>query len=192
MESELAGKGVGRLEPLSVRLADGDPAAPRELVERHYAELYRYARVLMRDATGAEDAVQEALGKAFAALGGYSRQRIADLRLRPWLYRITLNVVRNSWRAGDGETSLAESLEIREPPGPEREPWMDALRALELLPQRQRIAVVLRYLEDLPYSGIAEATGWPENTCKTLVHRGIKRLGTLLDETDGSSVKGER
>jgi DNA-directed RNA polymerase specialized sigma24 family protein len=44
------------------------------------------------------------------------------------------------------------------------------------------VAVVLRYVEDLPYAEVAERTGWPENTCKTLVRRGIDRLGTLLSE----------
>jgi DNA-directed RNA polymerase specialized sigma24 family protein len=51
------------------------------------------------------------------------------------------------------------------------------------------VAVALRYLEDLPYAGIAEATGWPENTCKTLVRRGIGRLGVLLSE--GSEAMNE-
>jgi RNA polymerase sigma-70 factor (ECF subfamily) len=59
---------------------------------------------------------------------------------------------------------------------------MDALGAMDRLSERQRVAVALRYLEDLPYAGISEATGWPENTCKTLVRRGIARLGVLLSE----------
>ena len=68
-----------------------------------------------------------------------------------------------------------------------KEAWMDALDALGRLSERQRVAVALRYLEDLPYAEIAEATGWPENTCKTLVRRGIGRLGALLsDESDGN------
>ena len=68
--------------------------------------------------------------------------------------------------------------------------WLDTLEALGQLSERQRVAVVLRYIEDLPYAGIAEATGWPENTCKTLVRRGIGRLGALVP--DGSDGKGDR
>ena len=63
---------------------------------------------------------------------------------------------------------------------------MDALGALGRLPERQRVAVTLRYLEDLPYAGISEATGWPENTCRTLVRRGIVRLGVLMGEPNGT------
>ena len=183
-------------DSLAKRLADGDPGAPRELVERHYAELYRYARTLMRDAPVAEDAVQEAFERAFAALGKYPQGRIETLSLRPWLYRITLNVVRNAWRQRRREVPMAETPERTDErfgtvPGSVsgadyKEAWMDALEALGRLSERQRVAVALRYLEDLSYAGIAEATGWPENTCKTLVRRGIGRLGALLsDESDG-------
>ncbi|MBA3474009.1 MAG: RNA polymerase sigma factor, partial [Rubrobacter sp.] len=74
--------------------------------------------------------------------------------------------------------------------GADREAWMDALGALGRLSERQRVAVALRYVEDLPYAEIAETTGWPENTCKTLVRRGIARLGVLL--SDGSDGNGGR
>jgi RNA polymerase sigma-70 factor (ECF subfamily) len=187
---------MGSLDPLARRLADGDPGAPRELVERNHAELYRYARALMRDGPAAEDAVQEAFERAFAALGKYPEERIKTLSLRPWLYRITLNVVRNAWRDSRWEVPVAETREGTDQsfgavPGlassaDRREAWLDTLEALGRLSERQRVAVALRYLEDLSYAGIAEVTGWPENTCKTLVRRGIRRLGALLsDESDG-------
>lgn len=186
---------MGSLSPLARRLADGDPAAPRELAERHHAELYRYTRTLMRDGPAAEDAVQEAFVRAFAALGKYPAERIETLSLRPWLYRITLNVVRNAWRDGRREVPVAETPEPGErhgaasglASGADRESWMDTLEALGRLPERQRVAVSLRHLEDLPYAEIAKATGWPENTCKTLVRRGVGRLGVLLSgRSDGN------
>ena len=172
------------VDPLARRLAAGDPAAPRVLVEKHHAELRRYARALLRDRTAAEDAVQETFEKAFVALGKYPVERIEVLRLRPWLYRIALNVARNARRDGRREQPVSETPER---PQLDRgsghgEAWMDALGALELLPERQRVAVALRYLEDLPYAEISSATGWPVNTCKTLVRRGIGKLGALLSE----------
>jgi RNA polymerase sigma-70 factor (ECF subfamily) len=66
-------------DTLARRLANGGPSAPGELVERHHPELYRYARALMRDAPAAEDAVQEAFERAFAALGKYPKERIESL-----------------------------------------------------------------------------------------------------------------
>jgi RNA polymerase sigma-70 factor (ECF subfamily) len=196
METELeSAEDMRSEERLAHRLADGDPGAPGELVERHHAELYRYARALLRDTPAAEDAVQEAFERAFAALGKYPEDRINTLSLRPWLYRITLNVVRNAWRKRRREVPVAEPPEVRDErfgavsglaSGADTEAWLDTLEALERLSERQRVAVTLRYLEDLPYAGISEVTGWPENTCKTLVRRGIGRLGALLSlESDG-------
>ena len=200
METELESAEDMRSEdPLAKRLADGDPGAPGELVERHHAELCRYARALLRDAPAAEDAVQTAFERAFVALGKYPEERIGALSLRPWLYRIVLNVVRNVWRDSRREVPVAETPERTDEgfgtvsgsaSGADREAWMDALGALERLSERQRVAVALRYVEDLPYAEIAETTGWPENTCKTLVRRGIARLSVLL--SDRSGVNGGR
>src|SRR5918999_6166861 len=89
---------ISGLDPLAARLADGDPLAPRALVERHYGELYRYAFSVLREERTAEDAVQDAFERAFSALGRYSEERLRTMRLRPWMYRITLNVARNSLR----------------------------------------------------------------------------------------------
>lgn len=185
-------------DPLARRLAAGDLDAPRQLVERHHAELYRYALALLRDASSADDIVQGTFERALAALGKYPVGRIRALYLRPWLYRIALNLVRNVWRDRRREELTAETLEGFDGPlgasigfasGSDREAWMDAIGALGLLPERQRVAVTLRYLEDLRYAEISEATGWPENTCRTLVRRGIGRLGVLMDEPD---AKGGR
>ena len=69
-------------DPLAERLANGDPKAPRELVERHYVELHRYAWALLREEAAAEDAVQQAFERAFTALGRYPEDRIRRMALR--------------------------------------------------------------------------------------------------------------
>jgi RNA polymerase sigma-70 factor, ECF subfamily len=175
------------LDPLAARLADGDPLAPRALVERHYGELYRYAFSVLREEGAAEDAVQDAFERAFSALGRYSEERLRAMRLRPWMYRITLNVARNRLRQ-------RREVPVEEISGvggaghdEEREGVMDALDALGKLPERQRVAVTLRYLQDMPYAEISGVTGWPEGTVKTLVRRGLMRLRSLMvvEEPEG-------
>jgi len=170
----------GTADPLAARLAAGDPSAPEELVHRHYVELYRYAAFLLGPGE-AEDAVQECFARAFVALGRYSEGRIRALALRPWLYRILLNVSRNHRRDGRREIAVAEMPERGDGwCGPAREEVMDVLDALASLPERQRTAVTLRYLQGLSYAELSETTGWPVNTCKTLVRRGKTRLATRL------------
>jgi RNA polymerase sigma-70 factor (ECF subfamily) len=179
----------GPVEPdrLAARLADGDPRAPRDLVERHYAELYRYAFSVLRDERAAEDAVQDAFERALAALGRYPEGRLRAMRLRPWLYRITLNVTRNRLRRRS-EVTVEEVAAVGGAGSDEaREDVMDVLAALGRLPERQRVAVTLRYLQDLPYREISGVTGWPEGTVKTLVRRGLEGLRRLMiiDESKG-------
>jgi RNA polymerase sigma-70 factor, ECF subfamily len=169
-------------DPLAARLADGDPLAPKALVERHYRELYRYAFSVLREERSAEDAVQDAFERAFSALGRYSEERLRAMRLRPWMYRITLNVARNRLRQ-------RREVPVEEPPivggapsDEDREAVMDVLAGLGKLPERQRVAVTLRYLQDMPYAEISGVTGWPEGTAKTLVRRGLMRLRRSIGE----------
>ena len=184
MEAKARHHAESRHDPLAARLADGDPRAPRELVERHQTELYRYAFAMLRDREAAEDAVQDAFERALTALGRYPEERLRGIRLRAWLYRVTLNVVRNALRRNRRETpedpeKLSELAGVASGEG--REETMDVLSALGRLPERQRTAIALRYLQDLPYAEIAAATGWPEATARTLARRGLGRLRALLE-----------
>lgn len=167
-------------DPLAGRLADGDPAAPGEMVGRHHAELLRYATALLRDPVPAEDAVQEAFSRALDALGRYPEGRVRALALRAWLFRITLNVARNLWRGGGREVPVAEVPESGYAAQPPPEAGLDAVAALGALPERQRVVVALHYLSDLPYAEVSAATGWPEATCRTLARRGLGRLRLLM------------
>ncbi len=150
-------------------------------------ELYRYAYAVLREERAAEDAVQDAFERAFTALGRYPEERLRAMRLRPWMYRITLNVARNRLRQRR-EVPVEEISVVDDAGSVEgREGVMDALDALRRLPERQRVAVTLRYLQDLPYAEISGVTGWPEGTVKTLVRRGLERLRGLMivDEYEG-------
>jgi len=173
-------------DPLGARLADGDPLAPRDLVERHYRELYRYAFSVLREERAAEDAVQDAFERAFSALGRYSEERLRAMKLRPWMYRITLNVARNRLRQRR-EVPVEEPFVVGGGASDEdREAVMDVLAGLGKLPERQRVAVTLRYLQDMPYAEISGVTGWPEGTAKTLVRRGLMRLRmSMVEEPKG-------
>jgi RNA polymerase sigma-70 factor, ECF subfamily len=168
------------IDPLAARLAEGDPLAPKALAERHYVELYRYALSVLREERAAEDAVQDAFERAVAALGRYPGERLRAMRLRPWMYRITLNVARNRLRERR-EVPVEEISSAGVALSDEgRESVMDVLAALGKLPERQRVAVTLRYLQDLPYAEISGVTGWPEGTAKTLVRRGVAHLRKLM------------
>src|SRR6266436_646153 len=65
------------------------------LVIAHQDRLYSIALRMLRDPRDAQEAAQDALVRAYRALAGYEPERILDLRLRPWLATIVLNLCRS-------------------------------------------------------------------------------------------------
>lgn len=159
-----------------------------DVVAAYGAQLYRFALRLTGSAEDAEEAAQDALVRAYRALREYDRARVEMLQLRPWLYRITLNVVRNRVRrhtlqtvpldaegpSSDHHERPEHSLEVAE-----QRQEMEAL--LAALPQHLRAPVVLRYVEELSYAEMAEALEQPVGTVKAYVHRGIQMLRVLME-----------
>jgi RNA polymerase sigma-70 factor (ECF subfamily) len=74
--------------------ADLDAAFER-VVDAHADRLYTIALRMLGDAGDAEEAAQDALVRAYRALAGYDATRIRELRLRPWLATIVLNLCRS-------------------------------------------------------------------------------------------------
>lgn len=178
---------------LAVRLSrDVDGAFP-ELVATHKRAVYTTALRMSGRHAEAADLAAEAFLRAYQALRSYPAERIHELRLRPWLITIALNVWRNQARAASrrpSQVSLESSPEPRDRQhGPEehvrrRELRTTVARLLADLPDTQRLAVVLRHVLDLPYAEIAVVLGCPEGTAKSHVSRGLQRLRALSTGTD--------
>lgn len=164
------------------------------LMEGYQDRLYALALRLSGNAQDAEEIAQDAFVNAYRALRDYPAERIAALSLRPWLYRITLNVYRNRIRRK--RVSLVPLEEPGEDEGQPRDvadaassgrgrPEEATMQAelqgelaalLATLPGRYRVAVILRYVEGLSYAELAEALEQPVGTVKAHVHRGIRQL----------------
>ena len=163
-----------------LRAQRGDPRAYEELVRPHEEIAFRVAYVITRNAADAEDAVQDALVKAWRALG---RFRPGE-PLRPWLLQIAANEARNRRRsAGRRERlALAGSADSGEAaPSPEdvalgasqRE---QLLAALDELPADAREVLACRYLLDLSEEETAAALDVPRGTVKSRAARALDRL----------------
>ena len=187
---------------LAHRLAtDLDRAFPA-LVADHADRLYSIALRLLGDPRDAEEVAQDALVRAFRAIQGYPPARTAELRLRPWLASITVNLARNRRRRiADRQPALRleplveAGLDLPDlgRPGPSavvarREAATALAMTLLQLPAPIRAAVVLRHVDGLSVAETAEALGRPEGTIKAQVARGLERLRHLLDETDASEA----
>src|SRR5437667_11813360 len=83
---------------LSAALASNLDGNFEQLVRTFQDRLYGFALRMIRNREEAEECTQDALVRAYRALERYPAERRRELRLRPWLYQITLNVVRNRAR----------------------------------------------------------------------------------------------
>lgn len=164
------------------------------LVRAHQDRVFSIALRLLGDRSDAEDVTQDALVRAYRALGGWDDERIRTLRLGAWLATITVNLVRSRRRrpAGGPRVEPLVFLDELDHAGPDVAPsphdqavrheaaeaWATRILAL---PERYRAPVVLRHVDGLGYDEIAEALGRPEGTVKAQVHRGLGLLRAVLD-----------
>jgi len=170
-----------------------------DLVLAHQDRLYSIALRMLGNAGDAEEAAQDALVRAYRALAGYPAERIGELRLRPWLATIVLNLCRSriGRRTASGRAALSLDNADRgrlEPPADERAGPMatvarrDARRTwanlLLTLPPAYRSAVVLRHVDGLSYPELATALNRPEGTVKAHVHRGLAMLRTAFEAAE--------
>lgn len=178
---------------LTVRLSQDVDAAFPDLVNSYRQSVYTTVLRMSGRQADAADLAAEAFLRAYQALRGYPPERIRELKLRPWLITIALNLWRNQARSAvrrPAEVSLDSSPEPRtHRGGPEEHVRRRELRAtvaglLAELPERQRLAVVLRHVLDLSYAEIAAVLGCPEGTAKSHVSRGLQHLRALTTGTD--------
>jgi RNA polymerase sigma-70 factor (ECF subfamily) len=165
---------------LVLRAQRGDSRAYEELVRPHEEIAFRVAYVITRNAADAEDAVQEALVKAWRALGRFR----AGEPLRPWLLQIAANEARNRRRsAGRRERLVLRAAESsgEAAPSPEEAVLGTAgrerlLAALELLPDQAREVLACRFLLDLSEEETAAALDVARGTVKSRSARALDRL----------------
>lgn len=162
----------------------GDRAAFGQLMHRYAGAVYNLALRMLGNAEDAEDASQEIFLRAYTRLASFDRGR----RFSTWLLSIGSNYCidrlrrrRFAWLTLDDAAYALPSAE----PGPERtalrhERRQQVQQALQKLPETYRLVTVLRYWHDLSYDEIAQATGLPESTIKTRLHRARHMLAEAL------------
>ncbi|MCP8884579.1 RNA polymerase sigma factor [Devosia sp. XJ19-1] len=166
---------------LVLRARQGDGAAFGALIADQYERIYRAAWRWCGNRDDAEDIAQEVcvkIGQGISAFDGRSA-------FSSWVYRITLNAVRDWQRAGArrgrqasafAEVSHTESAPEQEASATSRQLW-DAVRQL---PDKQRDAVLLVYAEELSHAEAATIMGIKEATVSFHVYEARKTLRGLL------------
>jgi RNA polymerase sigma-70 factor (ECF subfamily) len=158
--------------------AKGATTAEIEAIYRDRARVFLFGvTALLRDGDAALDAVQDGFALALRRRETFRREG----SLEAWLWRIVLNSARDRLRATQRE--LPASLYERED---ETSTPTDELRhALRALPERQRLAVFLRYFADLSYGQIAEALRVKPGTVAASLNAAHAALRRELEEVAG-------
>jgi RNA polymerase sigma-70 factor (sigma-E family) len=155
-----------------------------EFVRTRSTRLLRVAYLLTGDRHAAEDLLQEVLEQM------YVRWRRVDESAEAYARRALVNRSTNRWRRRGRrpEAPLAHH-DVAEPDHSNDVVIRAAvLHALHELPPRQRAAVVLRYLEDLPVAEVARALDCSEGVVKSNASRGLDRLRSALTSQESGSL----
>ncbi len=162
----------------------GDGDAHRALFDRLGPLLLHVSRRQLRDEAEAEDVVQ----RAFLAVHRARHDFRSGAKVRPWVFTITMNLVRDTFRRRKRQREAPLELDGRRdpsliPPDPVERAQEASLvhRALDVLPDRQRRAIQLHWLEDRPFSEIASMEGASVSAVKVRAHRGYRRMRTFIE-----------
>lgn len=169
-----------------------------QLVLTYEKRLYHFMARQTGNVHEAEDIVQEAFMQAYFALGRYAPQQRTCVALRPWLYKIALNIFYGRLRKARLHAvalDLAEdgphlAIEGEAELGPEAIlEKQETLHELEVLlgqlPEHYRTVINLYYFEELGYQEIADLLAMPLGSVKSHLHRGIRRLRKFLAPSQG-------
>jgi RNA polymerase sigma-70 factor (ECF subfamily) len=168
----------------------GDSAAFEQIILRYETRVMTVAARLLGGRDDACDVAQEVFLRAFKYLHRLDLQK----PLEPWLIRITVNVCRDVGRRRQRQRNTFVESEM-----PERidesadhhaslarkQEWQILQRALDTLPEKERLAILLRDVEGLSTAEVASILQSSETTVRSQVSRGRLRLKDAIDSLMG-------
>ena len=175
---------------LMTRIGAGDHEAFRQLVERHQNAVVGTVTKMLGNIHDAEDIAQQ----VFLRIWRNARRYRPDAKFTTWLYTITRNLVFNETRrrgrkkevsADEREETAHQVIEDSPEYRPDQELLQNELRAavdqaIAALPETQRMAVILRRYEQLPYEEIATVLKLSVPAVKSLLFRARTTLRESL------------
>jgi RNA polymerase sigma-70 factor (ECF subfamily) len=176
-EAHVSQRALGPVDEADVAQLRGDFV---RLASHHLDGAYKLAGYMLGDAGEAEDALQEALLRAWRA---WPKLRDPD-SVGAWLDRIVANVCKTRIRRRKGVSVLGfdDGLQVTA-----ADPFRATLardsvgRALDRLSAEQRVVVVFRYWRDMPLEQIASRLNVPLGTVKSRLHYALKLLESEID-----------
>ena len=182
-------------------LRKGDEAAFNFLVKNYQDRVYNTAIGIVQNAEDAEDVAQEVFIQVFRSIHSFK----AESKLSTWIYRITTTRALDLLRTrkskkrfgflqrlfGDNNEMLYELPDFNHPgvAMDRKENAALLFKAINQLPENQKIAFTLHKLEDLSYQEISEIMQTSVAAVESMMHRAKQNLRKILIETIGPKNK---
>lgn len=174
-------------ELLVDRFLGGNRAAFDALVHRYQEPVYRFITWSTGD-DDADDVAQDVFVEVFRSVATWHRRST----FRTWLYGVARNVCRRHARRRAARGHVHGEVDVDDLPGASnpalRVAHCDAnarlLAAIAQLPTDQRVTLMLRAWEGLPYDEIAAATNVPLGTVRSRLHTARRTLAAAIAEPD--------
>jgi RNA polymerase sigma-70 factor (ECF subfamily) len=169
---------------LMTRLAEGDISALGDLVRKYQDKVLSLSYRVLGDWHRAEDIAQETFLRVYRAAKNYEPKA----KFTTWLYRIVINLCFDEQRRIAKDTAPAKDAI---PPVPaesdynaaERKEVVEAVKsAVNELPERQRLAVILHRYDGLSHAEIGQVTGWTKSAVESLLVRAYENLRKKLNK----------
>jgi len=166
------------------RIRSGDRYAFNLLVWKWEKPIYNLALRVLGSEEDAAEVCQEVFIKAYMHIHEFR----GDARFSTWLYRIAINCCHNHLRRRHRQRKLqVQAPDVEGATAPDAEAvihqtqLVDRIhRALQALPEDQRLVVELRVMHELSVEEVARIMGIPEGTVKSRLYYAVKRLRELL------------
>jgi RNA polymerase sigma-70 factor (ECF subfamily) len=164
-----------------------DDVTIRDFLGSTYPRLVAAVALIAGNHAAAEDAVQEALARAWERA---NRGEQID-SLPAWVTRVAMNLSKSRLRQGRAESRARERMGSGIPrvAGGTSEYGLDLDRALAALSRRQREVVVLHYYLGFDVKEVAESLGVSQGTVKTSLYRARQSIAAALGQNDSEEAE---
>ena len=158
-----------------------------QYIRQYGKRLYGLCLSLCANSFDADDLYQETWLRVVKSISQYDPTK----EFEPWLTKICVNTYRNVLRRLarspflDFRTNEEKDAQINAVPDSEKADYSPLYEAIDRLPEKYRVAVILFYFQDMDTAATAQVMGIPEGTVKSRLSKARKLLKEVLDgETD--------
>ena len=157
-----------------------------EFYETYFDRVARALVLAGADREAAWDATQEAFARALRRW-----RKVCDMdRPDGWVYVVAMNQLRDRWRRDERHRAAQQETEAVADNAGTIVTRLSVRDLIATLPPRQRQAIVLRYLADLPIGDVADAMGCALGTAKATIHQALENLRVELSDPEEADAHG--